>query len=82
MPILTVMGPDGVQQAVEWSDGGIGIGREPSNHVVLDHPRVARWHAAIFEAEGPSYRLRDLGSRSGTRVGRERVRSHVLRDGD
>ena len=82
MPALSVTGPDGVTRAVGWPDGSIGIGREPSNHVVLDHPHIGRWHAAIFEEAGPSYRLRDLGSARGTSVDGKRVKSHVLREGD
>jgi len=82
MPVLTITGEDGAQRRVEWVDGCIGIGREPSNHVELEDARVARWHAAIFEEAGPSYRLRDLGSARGTRVAAKRIQSHLLREGD
>jgi transcriptional regulator with GAF, ATPase, and Fis domain len=82
MPALKVTGPDGTDRTVDWVDGSIGIGREPSNHLVLEHAQVGRWHAAIFEEAGPSYRLRDLGSATGTRVARKPIRSHPLREGD
>jgi DNA-binding NtrC family response regulator len=82
MPTLRVTAPDGTSSTASWKEGSVGIGREPSNHVVLDHEKIARWHAAIFEAPGPSYRLRDLGSPSGVWLGEERVRSRVLQDGD
>src|SRR5262245_10365297 len=82
MPVLTITGEGGAERRVEWVDGCIGIGREPSNHVELEHARVARWHAAIFEEAGPSYRLRDLGSARGTLVAGKRIQSHLLREGD
>src|SRR5262249_36164552 len=72
----------GAERRVEWVDGSIGIGRDPSNHVELEDARVGRWHAAIFEEAGPSYRLRDLGSARGTRVAGKRIQSHLLREGD
>jgi transcriptional regulator with GAF, ATPase, and Fis domain len=82
MPVLTITGPDGTERRVEWVDGSIGIGRDPSNHVELEDARVGRWHAAIFEEAGPSYRLRDLGSARGTLVAGKRIQSHPLRAGD
>jgi len=82
MPVLTITGEGGAERRVEWVDGSIGIGRDPSNHVELEDARVARWHAAIFEEAGPSYRLRDLGSARGTRVAAKRIQSHPLREGD
>jgi transcriptional regulator with GAF, ATPase, and Fis domain len=81
MPLLTIT-RDGAERVVGWVDGCIGIGREPSNHVELPDARVGRWHAAIFEEDGPSYRLRDLGSARGTTVAGKRIQSHVLREGD
>jgi pSer/pThr/pTyr-binding forkhead associated (FHA) protein len=80
MPTLKITVPDGTSRTASWNEGSVGIGREPSNHVVLDHEKIARWHAAIFEAPGPSYRLRDLGSPSGVWLGEERIRSRVLQD--
>lgn len=43
------------------------IGREPSNHVVLDHGTVSRKHAVVTE-EGDDYFIRDLGSKAEIRV--------------
>jgi len=82
MPTLKITAPDGTIGTASWKEGSVGIGREPSNHVVLEHEKIARWHAAIFETPGPSYRLRDLGSPSGVWLGEERIRSRVLQDGD
>ena len=82
MPVLLVTNPDGARRTVEWVDGSVGIGRDLSNHLVIEDPKVGRWHAAIFEEAGPSYRLRDLGSRKGTLVAGKRIRSHSLREGD
>ena len=82
MPTLRVTGPDDISSSICWSEGSVGIGREPSNHVVLSHANVARWHAAIFEEPGPSYRLRDLGSPTGVWLDQARIKSRVLQEGD
>jgi ABC-type multidrug transport system ATPase subunit len=46
--------------------GTLRIGRAPDNDVVLDDPNVSRHHAELIGGATP--RLRDLGSRIGTRV--------------
>ena len=61
----------------------IMLGRGADNDVVVDEPAVSRRHAMIMETpEG--FILRDLRSRNGTYVNRERVgqRDHLLRHVD
>jgi transcriptional regulator with PAS, ATPase and Fis domain len=48
--------------------GEIVIGSAPDCDVVLDHPTVSRRHCALGVTER-GVRLRDLGSKNGTRVG-------------
>jgi hypothetical protein len=58
------------------------IGREPNAAVWLDLPSVSRRHARILIA-GDQARIEDLGSKNGTCVNGELVRTQVgLRDGD
>jgi hypothetical protein len=59
----------------------LSIGREASNHVVIDDPAVTREHAAIFQV-GNDHVLSDLHSEHGTFVNGKRVDSHILQHGD
>jgi ABC-type multidrug transport system ATPase subunit/ABC-type multidrug transport system permease subunit len=54
-------------QLVRFEGDRLAIGRDRSNDVVLEHPAVSRLHAEVVRADG-RIRLRDLGSRNGTRV--------------
>jgi ABC-type multidrug transport system ATPase subunit len=48
------------------------IGRDPENDVVLDSPRVSRFHAQV-ERIGTRFRLKDLRSTNGTFVNDQQV---------
>jgi len=54
----------------------IQIGRDSSNEVVLDSPRVSRYHAQV-ERVGKRHRLTDLRSTNGTFVNDTRVEGEV-----
>jgi pSer/pThr/pTyr-binding forkhead associated (FHA) protein len=59
-----------------------GIGRRDDNGVVLDDPKVSRYHATIIDT-GATFVINDLRSANGIRVGDERIRgSATLFDGD
>ncbi len=59
-----------------------GIGRRSDNSVVLDDPKVSRYHATIIDT-GASFVINDLRSANGVRVGDQRIRgSMTLSDGD
>jgi DNA-binding SARP family transcriptional activator len=59
-----------------------GIGRRDDNGVVLDDPKVSRYHATIIDT-GANFVINDLRSANGVRVGDERIRgSATLFDGD
>ena len=40
------------------------LGRDPANHIYLDHPSISRLHAVLFEHAG-SWHIHDLGSSKG-----------------
>ena len=58
------------------------IGRHPDNDLVIEHPMISSWHAAI-EWDGERWRIKDLGSSNGTSVNEKRVQGRrVLKEGD
>ena len=61
----------------------VTIGKDPSNTIVLGHDEaVSRLHA-VLEDYGPSWSVRDVGSRNGTFVNGEQIHAErVLRPGD
>jgi pSer/pThr/pTyr-binding forkhead associated (FHA) protein len=61
--------------------GGITIGRNEENSVVIDNLAVSGFHARIDKA-GSEYILTDLQSTNGTFVNDQKVTSHKLGDGD
>lgn len=56
-------------------------GRHPDSDIFLDDVTVSRKHA-VFQLDGDSFLVRDVGSLNGTYVNRERIDSAVLRSGD
>jgi ABC-type multidrug transport system fused ATPase/permease subunit len=67
---------------VELGDGGrLVVGRDPSLDLVLDDAKVSRRHAVIT-CEGDTVEVRDTGSRNGTKVNGEAVRTAQVGEGD
>ncbi|TPG37165.1 BTAD domain-containing putative transcriptional regulator [Mycolicibacterium hodleri] len=59
-----------------------GIGRRGDNGVVLDDPKVSRYHATIIDT-GATFVINDLRSANGVQVSHQRIRgSATLGDGD
>ena len=59
----------------------VTIGRDPSNHIAVDHPSVSTHHAVLLRS-GASYWLKDLNSTNGTRINGDCVTDAELKDGD
>jgi pSer/pThr/pTyr-binding forkhead associated (FHA) protein len=57
------------------------IGRALDNDIVVEDPRVSRYHAQIAFRNG-QFHLRDLKSSNGTEVNGELIEELVLLDGD
>ena len=57
------------------------IGRSPDCGIVVQDPHVSNQHAVVEPHEG-GYRVRDLGSRHGTRLNREPIQEARLEQGD
>jgi len=66
--VLLVLAPGGIR-SFELARGGLStLGRAPTSELFVDHPSVSRAHAQISVDPEGGVRLRDLGSRNGTRV--------------
>ncbi len=59
----------------------LGVGRDPTNQIVIDDPSVSREHAAIM-AVGNDHILEDLASANGTFVNGMRMPRRILQHGD
>jgi Nif-specific regulatory protein len=78
-----------IRDGQKWSDvfrlmpgRTVTIGRSPNSQIVIKEDQASRQHAEIFLSEG-KWVLRDLNSRNGTAVGKERVlEDHSLSAGD
>ena len=57
------------------------IGRRPKCDLAMPSQAVSRVHAVVFRRGGAHF-VRDLNSRNGTFVNREKIREAELRDGD
>ncbi len=68
-------------ESFSLDDDRISIGRNPDAGVFLDDVTVSRDHALLVRRRDGRY-IDDLGSLNGTYVGRRRIESHRLADGD
>jgi pSer/pThr/pTyr-binding forkhead associated (FHA) protein len=59
----------------------VNAGRHPDSEIFLDDVTVSRRHA-VFNREGDSFTVSDVGSLNGTYVNRDRIEAHHLSDGD
>ncbi len=71
--------PDG--QSFPLTQALVRIGRALDNDLILNDPRVSRYHALMRQRYG-RYLLQDLGSRSGSQVNGYPVQEVLLRSGD
>ncbi|GAB4386454.1 MAG: hypothetical protein Kow0022_15510 [Phycisphaerales bacterium] len=77
---LKVAGSRG--RPIRLDDDPITIGRHPDNRLRIKDEMASRHHC-IIEPVGPGqFRLRDLGSRNGTRLNGTRITESLLQPGD
>lgn len=81
MARLLLMRKNSSAKQIELAGERTLIGRDASNDVRIDHPRVSRNHVEL-RVEGSTTWLIDLGSRNGTVVNGHRVKHWALHHGD
>ena len=68
---------------VRTVDGGLlSLGRDPSNHVVMDDPAVSRKHCLITEISSGVFEIADLDSHNGTFVNEVEIKRTALKPED
>lgn len=84
MAIVTLINPDNTSEMVRLYDRPLTLGRHPDNDVVVIDDLASRFHAVVEPIEGAdsAYRVRDLGSRNGTKVNKEKVKTADLQVND
>lgn len=60
----------------------IKIGRDNSNDIAINEPRISRNHAIITDLKDGNYEIKDLGSTNGTFVNGERITQKIIVQGD
>jgi general secretion pathway protein E len=80
MAYLEILTPQGTRR-MKLEGGSVTIGRQPDNTVVLEDDAASRRHCVIEPWQG-GFRIRDLGSRNGTRLNDARVTTESLDNGD
>ncbi len=80
MAYLELRTPQGVKR-LKLAETSITIGRFSDNTVVLSDELASRHHCIIEPWQG-GFRLRDLGSRNGTKLNENRIKTEALDNGD
>ncbi|MCA9290232.1 MAG: Flp pilus assembly complex ATPase component TadA [Phycisphaerales bacterium] len=80
MPYLEVKTSSG-KKRLKLGTSPISIGRQSDNTLVITDDRASRHHCVI-EPWDDGFRIRDLGSRNGTKLNEERVKTESLDNGD
>jgi len=60
----------------------VKIGRDNSNDIAINEPRISRNHAIITDLGNGTYEIKDLGSANGTFVNSERITQKIIVPGD
>lgn len=63
-------------------NGQLSLGRDPSNHVVTDDPKISRKHCVISELTDGIFEISDLDSHNGTFVNEVKIKSVAIHHGD
>lgn len=60
----------------------IKIGRDNTNDVIINEPRVSRNHAIITILDNDEYEVKDLGSSNGTYINGQKITQQIIYPGD
>jgi type II secretory ATPase GspE/PulE/Tfp pilus assembly ATPase PilB-like protein len=78
--VLEIISPQGTKR-VALGREPLTVGRQMGNSVVIDDVEASRAHC-IFERVAAGIRVRDLGSRNGTKLNGEVIKTALLEEGD
>ena len=74
-------GDGGEAQRIPITSDSISVGRQIGNMLTIEDNEASRFHCVI-ERVAAGYRVRDLGSRNGTRVNGELIKTALLDERD
>ena len=80
MPYLELKTPQGTRR-LKLDGTSLTVGRQGDNSIVLPDEMASRHHCVIEPWES-GFRVRDLGSRNGTKVNEVKIQTEVLDNGD
>ncbi len=84
MPSFSLTSTDGRGYVIPLGDAAVSIGRNKDNSLCLSDEAASRYHCVV-EGDGKGgFRVKDLGSRNGTKVNSTKLvnEAHALRTGD
>jgi general secretion pathway protein E len=81
MPTFRLLPNNRKLAPTELSVKPVAIGRHPENDLVIDEDLASRFHCVIEPAGEAGYRLKDLGSRNGTKLNGQKIPGEVLLSG-
>ena len=80
-PVIEVTTKDGKTRRLMLTGDPVTIGRDAGNSLTYKDKAISRFHCDIRK-DGESFCVRDLGSRTGTRVNSESIIEALLKSGD
>ncbi|PCI40235.1 MAG: hypothetical protein COB53_01770 [Elusimicrobia bacterium] len=81
MPEIVILKGKAEISRISLFGNSLSVGRDPSNGIVVDDPRVSRKHARIFR-ENDDFIYEDVGSTMGSLFSGKEVSRHVFSNGD
>lgn len=82
MQLVVLDSSGSLSRNITLNDKPIAIGRHPDNDVHIEDDMASRFHCTLEPDGKGNWRLRDLGSRNGTRLNEQRVTDSPLNAGD
>lgn len=82
MQLVVLDSSGSLSRNITLKDKPIAIGRHPDNDVHIEDDMASRFHCTLEPDSSGNWRLRDLGSRNGTRLNDQRVTDSPLTAGD
>lgn len=82
MAMLQLKANTGRGQPIRLDDDPITIGRHPDNRLRIKDEMASRHHCIIEPVGNGAFRVRDLGSRNGTKLNGKRIDESLLQPGD